>query len=256
MIFSPAQIAALKTHPVKGLTAHPLQFADLQAGGVFPMDRAYAIENGPCGFDPAAPQHISKSKFLVLARYAEIAEINCTYELEQQTITLAKPGADKLTLSLNTADGQAALAAYFSQHMAEKAIGQLRVRHSNTHSFTDTPENTIHVVNMASVNALSETLGVQIDPARFRANILVEGIPAYEELSWADHKVHSSSGLEFKFVKRTRRCAAVDVNPQTAERDTNINKALRETLGHMDVGIYLEALNDGRLTVGDTLHVE
>ncbi len=75
MTFSPAHITALATYPVKGLTAHPLQTTTVEAGAEFPLDRAYAIENGPCGFDPAAPQHISKSKFLALVRYEDCVPI-------------------------------------------------------------------------------------------------------------------------------------------------------------------------------------
>ncbi len=256
MTFSPAHITALATHPVKGLTEHPLQTAKVEAGAVFPLDRAYAIENGPCGFDPAAPQHISKSKFLVLVRYEDVAQVKCTYDLENKSITLSKPGAEILTLSLETSEGQEALAAYFTAHIGEKAAGPLKVRHADGHAFTDTRSKYVHVVNLESVRALSKTMGIEINPKRFRANIYIDGIPAYEEFNWTDKKIRSSSGVEFEFAKNTRRCAAVDVNPVTAERDTNINKTLYNTLGHMNVGIYLTVLNNGTLSLGDTLIIE
>ena len=47
------RIAALYRYPVKGLSPEPLERVSLQAGGTFPGDRAFAIENGPSGFDPA-----------------------------------------------------------------------------------------------------------------------------------------------------------------------------------------------------------
>ncbi|KZL16568.1 MOSC domain protein [Pseudovibrio axinellae] len=256
MTFSPAHITALATHPVKGLTAHPLQVTTLQAKAVFPLDRAYAIENGPCGFDATAPKHIAKNKFLVLARFADVAQVKCTYDLETKTVTLSKPAAADVTLSLDTKDGQEQLAAYFTEHMGNKAAGPLKVLHCDNHAFTDTAENLVHVVNLASVKALSQAVGTELDPKRFRANIYVEGLPAYEEFNWEDKKIRSSSGVEFRFVKKTRRCAAIDVNPDTAERDTNINKALYDSLGHTNVGIYLELVNGGVLSVGDTLIVE
>src|SRR5690606_34992030 len=59
-------IAALYRHPVKGFPPERLGQADLTAGERFPCDRLYAVENGPSGFDPAAPGHISKQKFTVL----------------------------------------------------------------------------------------------------------------------------------------------------------------------------------------------
>ncbi|WP_204280698.1 MOSC N-terminal beta barrel domain-containing protein, partial [Serratia marcescens] len=69
-----ARIAALYRYPVKGLSAEPLAEATLTAGGHFPGDRLFAIENGPSGFDPAAPEHQPKTKFLVLARLAALAK--------------------------------------------------------------------------------------------------------------------------------------------------------------------------------------
>jgi len=38
-----------------GLTPEPLQRVASEAGQTLPADRRYAIENGPSGFDPAAP---------------------------------------------------------------------------------------------------------------------------------------------------------------------------------------------------------
>ena len=60
-------IAALYRHPVKGFTPERLSHAELTAGGPFPCDRLYAVENGPSGFDPCAPGLIPKQKFTVLA---------------------------------------------------------------------------------------------------------------------------------------------------------------------------------------------
>ena len=54
-------IAALYRHPVKGFTPERLSHAELTAGGPFPCDRLYAVENGPSGFDPAAPVVFSLS---------------------------------------------------------------------------------------------------------------------------------------------------------------------------------------------------
>jgi uncharacterized protein YcbX len=50
-----ARIASLYRHPVKGFTPERLARAELVAGQCFPCDRLYAVEDGPSGFDPAAP---------------------------------------------------------------------------------------------------------------------------------------------------------------------------------------------------------
>ena len=64
----PAEITGLYRYPVKGLTPEPLQAVDLSPGQTLPSDRRYAIENGPSGFDPAAPAWLSKVHFLMLQR--------------------------------------------------------------------------------------------------------------------------------------------------------------------------------------------
>jgi uncharacterized protein YcbX len=51
----PAQIASIYRYPVKGLSPEPLPRVALGVGQTLPADRRYAIENGPSGFDAAAP---------------------------------------------------------------------------------------------------------------------------------------------------------------------------------------------------------
>ncbi len=55
-------------YPVKGLSAEPLADVTLRPGETMPFDRAYAIENGASGFDPAAPRTLPKILFLMLMR--------------------------------------------------------------------------------------------------------------------------------------------------------------------------------------------
>src|SRR5580704_217868 len=69
-----ASIAALFRHPIKGFSPEKVKLAQLRAGEAFPGDRLYAVEDGPCGFDPAAPGFIPKQRFAVLAKIAEVAK--------------------------------------------------------------------------------------------------------------------------------------------------------------------------------------
>ena len=54
-------------------------------------------------------------------------------------------------------------------------------------------------------------------------------------------------------MKRTVRCAATEVNPETAERDAKPQRWLRERFGHGDLGVYAEVLEGGRVAAGDAL---
>ena len=55
MTSDPASLRAIYRYPVKGLSPQPMERTRLAVGQTIPADRLYAIENGPCGFDPAAP---------------------------------------------------------------------------------------------------------------------------------------------------------------------------------------------------------
>ena len=59
-----------------------------------------------------------------------------------------------------------------------------------------------------------------------------------------------------KVVKRITRCAAVNVDPETAARDLSIPQALMRRLGHADFGLYAEVIRGGEIGVGDKVAVE
>ena len=60
MTSPPARIEAIYRYPVKGLSPQPLPRTTLSPGLTIAADRLYAIENGPAGFDPAAPSYFPK----------------------------------------------------------------------------------------------------------------------------------------------------------------------------------------------------
>src|SRR5690242_1266294 len=88
-----ARIDALYRYPVKGLSAESLAAVTLAAGGTFPGDRAFAIENGPSGFDPATPKHLKKMHFLMLMRNESLAALATRYDDASGVLTIRKDGA-------------------------------------------------------------------------------------------------------------------------------------------------------------------
>ena len=63
------------------------------------------------------------------------------------------------------------------------------------------------------------------------------------------------NGTTLEIFKRTERCAATNVDPETGARDQKIPSFLSKTLGHTDFGVYARVLDGGRLTVGDSFQV-
>ena len=56
-------------------------------------------------------------------------------------------------------------------------------------------------------------------------------------------------------VKRITRCAAVNVDPDTAARDLEIPPALMRRLGHNECGIYAEVIAGGPIATGDDVTI-
>ena len=109
----------------------------------------------------------------------------------------------------------------------------------------------ISVLNLASVEKLGEQLNAEIHPARFRANIEIDGLPPFSELD-ALGSVLRFGDVELKILSRTKRCAATEVNPVTAERDLKIPYLIRKLMGHTDMGVYVEVAKGGTLSVGQS----
>ena len=87
-------------------------------------------------------------------------------------------------------------------------------------------------------------------PLRFRGNLHVEGWPAWIENAWTGRRLRVGAA-EMDVVKPIRRCLATHVNPTTAERDADVCNALFDNYGHVDCGIYLQAVTAATVRVGD-----
>ena len=53
--------------------------------------------------------------------------------------------------------------------------------------------------------------------------------------------------------RRTKRCAATNVNPENALRDINIPLEIKKHFGHLDLGIYAKVKKTGIISVNDEL---
>ena len=73
-------IHSLYYYPVKGLSPQPLNQVELQAGQGFPLDRLFGFARHDGGFDPAHPQPLPKSRFLMLMRDERLAELRSHFD--------------------------------------------------------------------------------------------------------------------------------------------------------------------------------
>lgn len=247
-------LAALHRYPVKGLSPERLDAATLEAGGYFPGDRLFAVENGPSGFDPAAPVHQPKIKFLMLMRHEALARLDVRYTADDHTLTIRHEGQIAARGDLRTAEGRDAIEAFFAGYLPDALRGPPKVLAApDGFRFTDSPRGYVSLLNLASVSALETMTGAAVDPLRFRANLHITGMAPWAELDLVGRTLTTPGGVTLRILKRTQRCAATDVDPVTGIRDLAIPSTLSRHLGHTDCGVYAEVLSGGVLRLGEPL---
>ena len=245
------RIASLWRHPVKGFTPERLAGATLVAGGYFPCDRIYAVEDGPSGFDPAAPKWVPKQRFTVLAKIAEVARARTAYDETSGVLTALADGRPAFSAALTAASGRKAFADWLEGFLGEAANGPLKVVEAPGHRFTDHPKGFVSIINLASVQDLEARIGRPVDPLRFRANLYVEGWPAWIENETPAETEIRLGPVRARLFSPIVRCVATHVDPATGERDIDLVPALHEHYGHLHCGIYVSVVEGGTIEQGD-----
>lgn len=251
------RVSSLYRYPIKGLSPERLGAVSLSEGQYFPGDRLFAIENGPSGFDPAAPEHQPKIKYLMLMRNESLARLKSRYDDDSRALVIHHEGDEKLRADTDTPEGRTAITRFFEGYMPEELRGEPRLLAApEGYRFTDSRSGFVSIINLASVADLEQRIGAAVDPLRFRGNVMVEGLAPWAEFELAPgQEIASSSGLKLQVIKRIQRCAATNVDPQTGFRDLQIPNALMTAYNHLDCGIYCRVTASGSLGEGDDLEI-
>jgi hypothetical protein len=251
------RIASLYRYPVKGLSPERVARAALDVGAYFPGDRIFAIENGPSGFDPAAPVHQPKIKYLMLMKQESLARLATRYDDATGELVIREGGREVARGDLATPAGRLAVEAYFRRYLPGELRGPPKVLMApEGHRFTDLRSGYISLINLASVADLENPVGAPVDALRFRGNIHLEGLEPWAEFDLVGRVLTAPSGLRLKVTKRIERCAATNVDPGTGLRDLQIPKTLMQTYGHFECGVYAEVVSGGTIAEGERLALE
>jgi uncharacterized protein len=245
------KIALLYRHPVKGLSPEVVAEAALEVDGFFPGDRMFAFENGPSGFDAADPQHQPKIKYLMLMRQEALAALETRFEDDARTLSIAKGGTVVAQGCVDAPEGRAALERFFEGYLGAALRGPVKLLIAPPgYRFMDSKKGFVSLLNLATIEAIGAAMGVGfLDPRRFRGNILLEGMAAFAENDLVG-KTLRLGDAELEVISRIDRCAATDVNPVSAQRDTSMVAALERLYGHHDCGIYARIKKAGTIRPG------
>ena len=125
----------------------------------------------------------------------------------------------------------------------------------------------LHLVNLATLRDVNRVTGLEISVERFRANLLIDGVPAWSEYNWVApkgcdpgancrHMLRIGSCL-LEIMSRTIRCPATQVNPNSAERDLQLPRLLEKHFPQSGpyFGIYVRVVCGGTIKPGDPVCV-
>lgn len=251
---TPIIVRSLYRYPVKGLSGERLSSVELGRGQTFPMDRAYALENGPSGFDPASPAWQPKIKFLCLMKNARLAELSTHYDDETRRLTVKQGEQLLATYDLSAGAGHHTIEDFFDDFMGAEKRGPIRLLQAPNHSFSDAASKFVSLINLATIAELEARIGRPVHPVRFRANIYFDGLPAWSEHGLVGQTLEVGS-TRINIIRRISRCAATEVNPETALRDIEIPAILSRSRDSLDLGIYAEIKTPGKIAEGDPIKI-
>ena len=112
--------------------------------------------------------------------------------------------------------------------------------------------NSVSLLNIQSINDFQRKIDKKIEISRFRGNLCIDGIKPWVEREWIG-KIIKINHVSFKVEKNIPRCVAINLKPATDDNSLNLLQSLKKTYDHFEMGIYLTALDDGEIGIGDKL---
>lgn len=258
---TPIRVKQLFTHPVKGLTPQLETRVNFRVGHGIPGDRAFALLYEPTDSESADPivPWMKKKNFAMQCDRPELAALACEYEPSTGVLTVRREGVDLLHADANTPSGRAQISHFFSEYLttvSEQDVQQCRLRlvgdGNGTTRYPDREPVHLSLVSTATLERLGELAGAFIDSRRFRPNIVIEGVSAWEEFDWVGQEIEIGTA-RILVTARLPRCLNIDVHPDTGERDIALFSLLQKTFNHKDTGVLATVIQDGTVVVGDFL---
>ncbi len=246
-----ATVAAIRRYPVKGLSGQDLATVELTSGQALPFDRRYGLLHGPAALDPDVEGWRPNADFFTLDRNKRLALLETSFDEATQTLTIRRGGKQVSRGRLDQPMGRMLIEQFFAAYLAGAAPGLPKLAEAKGFAYTDREEAAISILNLASVRDLEERVAKQpVDPRRFRANLLIDGLEPWVERQWIGGLL-TIGGATLRVAAHMDCRAASEVNPATGARDLNMLPILERGYDHTQCGVYARVVEGGRVAVGD-----
>jgi uncharacterized protein YcbX len=223
-------VVALYRYPVKGMAAEVLEVAELGWAGILD-DRRYAFV-----------QSDSRSDFPWLT----IREV--------PALTTYVPAVRDGGVSVRTPSGRSldVDAPELADELAAAHRRPVHLLRSKRGLFDAFP---VSVLSLQTVAAVGELAGRELDPLRFRPNIVVDAPGSeYPEEALIGRELRIGAA-RVRLDMRDTRCMVINFDPRTAERDPAV---LRAVARHREqcAAVYGSCVEPGLVRVGDPVAID
>jgi uncharacterized protein YcbX len=225
------RVVALWRYPVKSMAAEPLDEVDVSWHGLAGDRRWAFVRDG-----------LERSGF----PWFTIRERSDMWHYRPSFLDPSRPDASK---TLVRTPGGRELDVVDPELAAELGPG-VRVIKQNRGVFDASP---LSLMTTQTVAALGSLVSEDLDPRRFRPNLLVEasGNEPFAEDGWVGSTLQIGAA-QMRVDLRDERCVIVNVDPATSQRDPAILKTIAR-IREACLGVYGATVTPGRIAVGDAI---
>ena len=257
-------ISSINYCPVKSISFQTIKSCEIRKNIGIVGDRIFAFSKGldlnqAQLFEKKLEERRGKwNKILTLKNSPSLNKYNFLFN--NNKLTLTHNNKEILTINSNEADeyeliSNKILELENSLHeplflMKNKDIPFFDTSISNKTILT----HSISLLNNKSIEDFKNKTNQEIETQRFRGNICVDGIKAWEERNWIG-KIIKIKDISFKVEKNIPRCVAINLKPNTDDNSLNLLQSLKKNYDHFDMGVYLTALDNGLINIGDNIYL-
>ncbi|MCC7485388.1 MAG: MOSC domain-containing protein [Burkholderiales bacterium] len=232
------RVVALYRYPVKGFTPESCDALTALPDGRAAGDRVLGFRFAD---SPARDEDWSrKYEFLVLVNTPGLARLKVRYDHDARRLRIDHDGRLLVAAGLDGA-GRKRLCDVLTDFVLGLDENPLAghatrlplrlVGDGVTPRYQDNDAGQITLHGRASLAAVAAACGEPgLHEARFRTNIVVDGIPAWEEHRWLGRRVRIGT-VEFDVARDKTRCLATHANPDTGARDVPVMTVLVSRFG-------------------------
>jgi uncharacterized protein YcbX len=231
------RVAALYRYPVKGFNPEECETLTVLDEGRIAGDRVLGFRFA----DTEAPDDAwsKKTGMVALVNAPGLARLRLKLEEKPVRLRISLETAVLAEESLNS-EGRKRIAAAVEDYVLNLDENPLSdhperlplrlVGDGLQPRYHDEEAGRVTLHGRASLEALGAALETEISELRFRSNVAIDGLEAWEEQRWVGRKIRIGV-VGFEVVKPKTRCLATHANPTTGERDLPILTTLTRNIG-------------------------